>query len=174
METTEPQSPQPTIGVGAIVFDDRKNILLIRRNKPPALGQWSIPGGCQEPCETLVETAAREVLEETGITVSIGPIVAVAERIREGFHYVIIDFLATTAPQRAATPVPASDVSEACWVQLSRLGEYDMVDGLRAIIERVAQIKSKNSSSGLIPVDNELPDFIAAVSTLNRTHNNPL
>jgi len=162
METTEPLSPQPTIGVGAIVFDDRKNILLIRRNKPPALGQWSIPGGCQEPDETLIETAIREVLEETGIKVSIGPIVAVAERIREGFHYVIIDFLAT-APQRATIPVPASDVSEACWVQLSRLAEYDTVDGLCAIIERAAQVRSKNSSAGLIPIDNELPDFIAAL-----------
>jgi len=75
---------------------------------------------------------------------------------------VIIDFLAT-APQRATIPVPASDVSEACWVQLSRLAEYDTVDGLCAIIERAAQVRSKNSSAGLIPIDNELPDFIAAL-----------
>ncbi len=159
---TELELPQPKIGVGAMIFDDCGKVLLIRRDKAPARGQWSIPGGCQEAGETLVECAAREVLEETGIVVRIGPIVAVAERIKEGFHYVIIDFLATTQQAENTTPVPATDVSEARWVDLSDLDNYDTVIGLSAIIRRIDQIKSKHDEMGLSAVDKRLSDFLAS------------
>lgn len=158
--TTNSAQPQPTIGVGTIILDGHGRVLLIRREKAPARGQWSIPGGCQEPGETIVQTAAREVKEETGIDVTVGPIVAVAERIQEGFHYVIIDFLATTFDPPAAIPTPATDVNEAVWVKLSDLDDYDLVEGLSKIINRVERLNSMRSNPGLSATDQRQLDFL--------------
>ncbi len=58
----------PRVAVGAFVFHEG-GVLLVRRGKPPAEGQWAIPGGSVELGETLGEAAEREILEETGIVI---------------------------------------------------------------------------------------------------------
>jgi 8-oxo-dGTP diphosphatase len=131
---TEILPPEPAVGVGALVFDPKGRVLLVRRGKPPALGLWSVPGGRLESGETLVGCCAREVFEETGIEVEPGPIMAVAERMAEGFHYVIVDFLAAPKSSAASEPVPATDVSDARWVDPAELAAYTLVEGLRDVI----------------------------------------
>ncbi len=42
---------RPIVGVGAVIFQDDR-VLLIRRGKEPAFGQWSIPGGAVMTGET--------------------------------------------------------------------------------------------------------------------------
>ena len=58
---------KPRVGVGAITVKDEK-VLLVKRGVEPSKGLWAIPGGTLELGETLQECAAREILEETGIT----------------------------------------------------------------------------------------------------------
>ncbi len=58
----------PIIGVGAVVIDGSK-VLLVRRGQEPLKGEWSLPGGALELGETLQQGVVREVLEETGLTV---------------------------------------------------------------------------------------------------------
>ncbi len=90
---------RPIAGVGAIVIADGR-VLLIRRSSPPRDGQWSLPGGAQEPGETFAEACAREVREETGLTVEVLGIVDVVDSItrddsgRVRFHYLLVDVLA--------------------------------------------------------------------------------
>nr|MBA3540482.1 NUDIX hydrolase [Deltaproteobacteria bacterium] len=86
--------PTPTVAVGAFVFDDAGRVLLVERGRPPGVGLWTVPGGKLEPGETLAAAVAREVLEETGLVVEVGPLVEVVERISDGYHYVILDYLA--------------------------------------------------------------------------------
>src|SRR5689334_25075705 len=93
---------RPLVGVGGVVIEDGR-ALLIRRGSEPLLGEWSIPGGMLELGETLEEGVARELLEETGLTVRVIELIEVFDRIyvestagaKKGprFHYVIVDYL---------------------------------------------------------------------------------
>jgi 8-oxo-dGTP diphosphatase len=70
----------PMVGVGGVVIRDGRT-LLIRRGSEPLKGEWSIPGGMLEVGETLKEGVTRELLEETGLKVSVGELIEVFERI---------------------------------------------------------------------------------------------
>jgi 8-oxo-dGTP diphosphatase len=158
---TDRPAGQPRIGVGAIISDPEGRLLLIKRGTPPARGRWSIPGGKQETGETLVQACLREVLEETGLAVTLGPIVAVVERIQESFHYVIIDFLATPKPAGPFTLRPAGDVSDARWVYQSELRKYDLVQGLEEILLISHTLSTNGPRGGLRGTDWSQSDFVA-------------
>lgn len=108
---------QPLIGVGAIIIDQDR-VLLVKRGHPPLLGEWSIPGGVLEVGETLREATVREVLEETGLTVETADLLGVYDRIlrdadeRTHYHYVLIDFLCR---RLAGEPTPSGDATETRW-----------------------------------------------------------
>jgi ADP-ribose pyrophosphatase YjhB (NUDIX family) len=119
--------PFPVIGVGAIVFRGDE-VLLVRRRRPPAAGRWSFPGGRVRPGERLRAACRRELREETGLSLRLGRTVGVFERIADGWHYVIVDFLAE-AP-RGARLRPGSDASGARWVSPSELRRLRTTPGL--------------------------------------------
>jgi 8-oxo-dGTP diphosphatase len=152
--------PVPTLAVGGIVFNNQKQILLIQRNQPPAMGFWSIPGGKLEAGESLVEACQREIKEETGLDTRVKSIVAVVERRIEGFHYVIIDYLALLVDEGNGQPIAQSDVSEARWVSLEHLIDYDLVEGLTEIILRTYKVHKDDHIAGLYDVGAKGSDYI--------------
>ena len=116
----------PIIGVGAVVIDEGK-VLLVRRGQEPLKGEWSLPGGALELGETLEQGVVREVLEETGLTVVPAGIVEVLDRITQDdlsgqvrYHYVLVDFLCRVA---GGTMRGGSDAEEARWVDRQELQE---------------------------------------------------
>ena len=153
------QYPRPAIGVSAIVFDQGERVLLIRRGKPPSAGFWHFPGGKLEAGESLLEGVAREVKEETGLDVSIGPIMAVVERRQEGFHYVIVDFLARLADPARIAIKPADDACDAAWVAENELGKYLVAEGLLPILVR-ARLAHRGEKLGLVDGDGCGTDFM--------------
>lgn len=64
------QNPVPA--AGAMVVRDGK-ILLVKRAHPPRIGWWCIPAGFMEWNEHPSQTAVREVAEETGLNIKLGP-----------------------------------------------------------------------------------------------------
>ena len=89
---------QPIVGVGAVIMQERK-VVLVKRRFEPLAGQWSLPGGRLELGESLEAGLAREMLEETGLEVEVGPVVDVFDRIlldperKVRYHYVLVDYL---------------------------------------------------------------------------------
>lgn len=150
----------PSIGVAAVVLNRQGQILLIKRNQPPAQGFWSIPGGKQEAGESIVEACRREVLEETGLCVDVKNILAVVERRLEGFHYVIIDFYAEYQGE-VQHPQAQSDVSKACWVDMAELSRYALVDGLERIVQSAVEQFRHGVAIGLADVAGDVGDFVA-------------
>ena len=71
---------QPIIGVGAVIVDDHR-VLLVRRASEPLKGEWSVPGGMLELGEKLRDGVCRETLEETALQVEAGEVLDVFDSI---------------------------------------------------------------------------------------------
>jgi 8-oxo-dGTP diphosphatase len=120
--------PRPEVCVGAVVVEDEQ-LLLIRRGHGPAAGFWAVPGGRVEGGELLAEAVVRELLEETGLEGICGELVGWVERIADGRHFVIFDFLVTLLDP-TADPVPGDDAAEAAWVSVHDVAERPLAEGL--------------------------------------------
>lgn len=115
--------------VGAVVFDASGRLLLIKRANPPAQGQWSLPGGRQEPDESAEDGVVREVREETGLEVHVEREVGMVERqAPSGDTYVIRDFVCT-AP-RTEEVVAGDDAADARFFEIEELTDVDTSEGL--------------------------------------------
>jgi 8-oxo-dGTP diphosphatase len=118
----------PIVAVGAVVVHQGR-ALLVRRAKAPAEGAWVIPGGGVELGERLEDAVQREVREECGIAIALGPLATVVNRIdrddagRVRFHYVIIDYFASYLSGDLAA---GSDAADARWVPLGELQDYGL------------------------------------------------
>jgi ADP-ribose pyrophosphatase YjhB (NUDIX family) len=123
----------PVVAVAAIVLDAEGRVLLVERGKPPGMGLWTVPGGRLEGQETLAQGVAREVREETGLLVEVGPLACVVERIGDGFHFVILDYLARVI---GGTLAAGDDARAARWVAESELAQLPLTDGLVDVIAR--------------------------------------
>lgn len=128
-------APNPTVAVGAIVLDDDGRLLVVRRGHAPARGRWTLPGGRLEPGESLEQAVAREVDEETGLTVHVEELVGHLEVRDDERHFVILDFRATlddaTASARAG-----DDAEEVRWMGRAELERAETTDGLLAFLDR--------------------------------------
>jgi mutator protein MutT len=112
------------VGVGAVVLDGDR-VVLVKRGHPPLKGEWSLPGGAVELGETLEDAIRREVREETGLDVAVGPMVEVLDRVhrtadgRIEYHYVIVDYVCSCRDGLALAC--GSDAEDARWVGISEL-----------------------------------------------------
>ena len=122
----------PVCAVGAFIFDGDR-VLVIQRGTPPGEGLWSIPGGKLEANETLAQAVAREVREETGLVVEVGPLACVVERMGDDYHFVILDYVAHPI---GGTLAAASDVRAARWVTDDELAALPHTDGLLDVLAR--------------------------------------
>ncbi len=121
---------RPLVGVGVVAVRDGR-VLLIRRGKPPREGRWSLPGGRQRLGETVRETAARELREETGVTAEVTALLDVVDSITRdpagaiAYHYTLVDFL---AEWRAGAVRAGGDAAEVVWADPGDLAPYELWD----------------------------------------------
>lgn len=113
-----------------------ETLLLVRRGRGAAQGQWSVPGGRVEWGETLHEAVVRETHEETGLEVVVDRYLGWVERIHDPYHYVILDF-AVTALDPSACLTAGDDAAEAAWVAFADVSDLDLVAGLYEFLRDV-------------------------------------
>ncbi|MDA1185345.1 MAG: NUDIX hydrolase [Acidobacteria bacterium] len=129
---------RPMVGVGAVIVDAGK-VVLVRRRYEPLAGRWTLPGGMLELGEALEDGAAREVLEETGLQVEVGPMVETFDRImldderRVQYHFVLVDYLCR--PVGGALQA-GSDVDDAVLVAPDAVGGYNLTEKASTVIAR--------------------------------------
>ena len=142
----------PVVGVGAVVVRDGR-ALVVRRAHAPRQGEWSLPGGLLDLGESLADAARREVKEETGLEVSVGPILETFDRVHrdaEGriqYHFVIVDFLCESAD---GEPCAGSDAEAVAWVTSEDIERYGINAHAAAVLRKglaVSQDSGPRTSS---------------------------
>ncbi|WP_437179676.1 NUDIX domain-containing protein [Paenibacillus barcinonensis] len=86
----------PRIGVGAVILNERGEVLLAWRNRAPEQHTWSIPGGKVDAYETLETAVIREIKEEVNLDIAIDELLGTAETIRPEQHEHWISMLYST------------------------------------------------------------------------------
>ena len=136
---------RPVVGIGGVIIEQGRT-LLIRRGSEPLRGEWSIPGGTLELGESLQEGVARELLEETGISVRVLDLIEVFDRIyaedgtiaiqlqkKPRFHYVIVDYL---CERIRGEPRAGSDVTAVAFAREEELANYHLTETATRILQK--------------------------------------
>jgi 8-oxo-dGTP diphosphatase len=139
---------QPLIGVGAVIVEGGR-ALLVRRATEPLKGEWSVPGGMLELGEKLHDGVRREALEETGLEVTPGEVLDVFDSIftdaqgRTQYHYVLIDYLCQPISGEA---VAGSDVSDVRWVSATALPAMGLRESIEQVVRKGISRAAKSTS----------------------------
>ena len=135
----------PVISAGGIILIDDK-VLIIKRKSEPNKGKWSIPGGVIKLGEKIEEGLKREVFEETGLTVEINNLIDIIEKVfkddngRIIYHYVILDYLCQCVSGEIRV---SSDAEDFMMVGMDELNEFDMVDGMKEVLQKAYDLSRK-------------------------------
>jgi 8-oxo-dGTP diphosphatase len=145
MASSREYPERPVVGIGGVIIDQGRT-LLIRRGSEPLLGEWSIPGGTLELGESLQQGVARELLEETGVEVRVLDLIEVFDRIYLGdgssraevkgkprFHFVIADYL---CERLSGEPRAGSDVTDVAFAREDELQRFHLTETATRVLKR--------------------------------------
>lgn len=124
---------RPQLAVSAAIFRDGK-VLVVRRAREPARALYTLPGGRVEAGETLAGAAAREVREETSLTIEVLGLAGYREILPRGEqsgHFVILPFAARWMEGEVILNDESDDFR---WVTLDELAALPTTPGLAEIV----------------------------------------
>ena len=123
----------PRIGSALLVRDEANRILLGQRNKDPLRGSWVIPGGKIHAFESIAEAAARELQEETGLTVTVGNQFKVYEVVNPPNEHRIVIY--SWAKVIGGTPKASDDLSEVRFFPAEELENIPLTPLVRRVLQ---------------------------------------
>jgi ADP-ribose pyrophosphatase YjhB (NUDIX family) len=135
--------PTPNVSVRALVFNERKQLLLV---KEASLGTWSLPGGWCDLFETPSEAIIKEVIQEAGIHIKVEKLLGISDRIKyktnkKWSEYAVM-FLATIIED---TKVFGHEVSEVGFFDLNNLPELSFKSNIEEIKRAINAIEDNSS-----------------------------
>jgi 8-oxo-dGTP diphosphatase len=175
--------PRPSLTADVVLFslDDqhRLSVLLIQRGKDPFADHWAIPGGFCEPGESVEQSAARELLEETGIKgLPLEQLATFSRPGRDPRGWVVsVAHVSVLPSDRRAEAVGGDDAREARWwcvvrerdgaLLLEHGGEragalaFDHDEMLKAAVARLGE-RAEKLALGMLPATFTLEDARSA------------
>jgi ADP-ribose pyrophosphatase YjhB (NUDIX family) len=131
---------QPVIFAASAVVWRGRQVLLVKRGRPPGKDYWSLPGGKVEAGETVEQTAAREVLEETGLAAKLLGLIGVFTVVSAEVEYRISCFAAMSDEGEVT---PGDDAADAAWFSFVDLEKLKLAPNtLEAILQSQRFIKA--------------------------------
>jgi len=147
---------RPVMGVGGVIIDNARTVL-IRRGTEPLRGEWSIPGGTIEIGETLDEAVQRELREETGLEVRVLELIELFDRIyldqhstaatdkkKPRFHYVIADYLCELT---GGEPRAGSDVTDLALAREDELVRFHLTEKATSVLKKAFAMSRARAAS---------------------------
>lgn len=121
MKTTELAVPR--LGVGAVIRNDRGEILMVLRNREPEKDTWSIPGGKIDIYETMEHGVVREIKEEVNLDIAVIGVLCTAETIRpeKAEHWVSVIYEAEIVGGELRNMEEGGAIGAIDWFPLHRL-----------------------------------------------------
>ncbi|HXF60525.1 MAG TPA: NUDIX hydrolase, partial [Caldilineaceae bacterium] len=121
--------------IGLVTWQDQA--LLIRRGVDPMRGKWALPGGYMDAGELPQETLARELLEEVGLTVVVGELLAIFPMVGPGVTNsgIVLAFHSRIGGQEPPELVCDDDVCEAGWFSPQAMPEDLAFESTVALLE---------------------------------------
>ena len=157
MASSREYPERPIVGVGGVIIEDGRT-LLIRRSSEPLRGEWSIPGGTLELGESLQAGVARELREETGLDVRVLELIEVFDRIfpdeslqpseekrQPRFHFVIADYL---CERIGGEPRAGSDVTDVAFATEDELGNFHLTETATRVLKKAFAMARSRGTSG--------------------------
>lgn len=156
MASSREYPERPVVGVGGVIVD-RGRAVLIRRGTEPLLGQWSIPGGTIEIGETIEEAVRRELREETGLDVRVLELIELFDRIylenggsplqekrKPRYHYVIADYLCELV---GGEPRAGSDVTDLAFAREEELPQFHLTEKATSVLKKAFAMSRARTDS---------------------------
>lgn len=128
---------RPIVAVSAMIKNEKNEILVVRRAKPPGKGLWSLPGGAVELGEKVTDALKREIWEECNISIKIEKLLGAFDRIfrddkqQVQFHYVVLNYLCHTSDELVQ---PGSDVDRFAWIDQKTESQYSFTEGVKNLL----------------------------------------
>ena len=124
------------VAAGGVVWrrdlDDEVEVLLVHR---PRYDDWSLPKGKLEEGEALISCAYREVLEETGLSIKLGPYVGSVEYfVPDGLKHVA--YWSASLIEDNSSFHPNDEVDRIIWLDLESAVFKATRDSDKSILER--------------------------------------
>jgi len=126
----------------ALITNSQGQLLVVRRRKEPAIGTLDLPGGFADAGETAEEGIAREVREETGLTVVSAKYLFSKPNIYvySGMKIPTLDMFFQCEVEQGAEPKAMDDAAECMWIAIDELDPT--LFGLSSISEGIKKIKT--------------------------------
>ena len=105
-------------------------------------GSWSLPGGRVEHGETLEHAVKRELLEETGYRVTVGPLIEVVELMGRKRHYVVHDYLCWPDGDEQDAPRAGSDADDARLLSVEEMAGYQLTEAVIRVVRKALALAS--------------------------------
>ena len=122
------------------VLKSNSKILMIKKGRGPYTGLLDLPGGRIEPEENIEEALARELQEETGLTVSMHRLIGVYQSFSDELNLIGLYYLLEQTSGTIKEGPDGFDSNGAVWVEINTLTEENVTPNAMKAIKKAEEL----------------------------------